>query len=841
MYAPKQNTATQYGSWSKSIRAREEKGSHSQPGFFPHPNPLVQSIHQQPIDSRHSPASIGSDAMQVQRAPTSRRGQLLLQLQRQHGNTYVEQVVRLSRQENLGSLDSQPFTNPSVHARQQAGVIQSQSTTQPRQHVSNKGQPASQIMRQPAARPAIQQGTVRDAIDYLQAMTRFIEAQRGFVATVLQAGTTQQQDTQRRRAHSALNQQRIQAYLQQSSSVYEAQLSLLPTNDPLRVRLREVYVQVLDEIRRAASTALDISAGMDAATQTIERKLYAENLARWIEASPMTSTGLVGTTAFQQADITAGRNYEAALEAYLDDLLRNLPMLNLSQAQKDQIYDRILIALRRAFVTVAAGPSGAIDLRAITNAQIVEKYRQVMVFLVSGIANPQQISLITDRIPAYQLPNPVPGATQVNPQLGARKVDLSRVPPDEVDAVRYGIAQVVNVVPSPGSTVQLRNAIWPAALQVRRGGNIVQVRYELVFDRAGNVRAERLGEARPREVDPAFSQLTVPEKKARLVQDFGLAAIDDRPAHGARAAAIWTGPELDQIKAAYDLIPPNDRSALRGYTLVRDHQGPAMAQGRFLMGFAHTAADPAHDDPGPPPHAPPHIHYYDDAFTQNNFTFVGAPGATGPASDWTALHEVGHAQIFEASLAANAAVRAANQQQNQALRALRAAIRGVRLSAAQSQAWNAWNQAQGAANGAIVLFNQGLVVDPPIPQAQQAQRLQAAQAAVQARNAARAGLAAAGLPAAVVRAAANLDAANDALLAASQQIVAARDQIPIFVALANRFGFFAFTDYARTGQDEWFAETYALFLTDPNRLSQMNRNMFLWFQAGMPMDRNWNP
>ena len=74
-------------------------------------------------------------------------------------------------------------------------------------------------------------------------------------------------------------------------------------------------------------------------------------------------------------------------------------------------------------------------------------------------------------------------------------------------------------------------------------------------------------------------------------------------------------------------------------------------------------------------------------------------------------------------------------------------------------------------------------------------------------------------------------------------LAAAQDQVPIFVSLAGTFGFHRFTEYSRTGADngEWFAETYALHLSDPNRLLQMNRSMFLWFEAGMPMSRTWRP
>jgi hypothetical protein len=94
----------------------------------------------------------------------------------------------------------------------------------------------------------------------------------------------------------------------------------------------------------------------------------------------------------------------------------------------------------------------------------------------------------------------------------------------------------------------------------------------------------------------------------------------------------------------------------------------------------------------------------------------------------------------------------------------------------------------------------------------------------------------------MVQAATNLDAAMDALLTATQSMGAAQAQIPTFIALAGTFGFTPFTDYARrAGNDEFFAETYALFLTDPSRLSAMNRSIFLWLEAGMPMDPNWRP
>jgi hypothetical protein len=406
------------------------------------------------------------------------------------------------------------------------------------------------------------------------------------------------------------------------------------------------------------------------------------------------------------------------------------------------------------------------------------------------------------------------------------------------------LSQVGRTTFAAPSTVTLRNAYWPLTLPIRIGASVTPVRYELVFDASSNVRAERLGVDRATAVAPAFSTLSVADKITHLVTEFHLAAIVGRPASTTtappRPAADWTGPELDQIKAVFDRLPVADRPALRGITLVRDHAGPAMTGGRTLMGFAHTAADAAHDDPGPPSRPPPHIHYYDSAFGQNTVTSAGPPGATGPGGDFTIAHEVGHMRINQAILAGNAAIQAANASAAAARTAFNALVAATPLPAAQLATYNTWLAATGAATTAILAVNQSAIAGPPGAASQQA--LTAARAAITARNTARAALTTAGLPANLIAAAARLDTARDALLAASQQTSAANDQIPIFVSLANRFGFHKFTDYARReGDAEWFAETFALFITDPNRLNQMSRSLFLWFQAGMPQDRNWAP
>jgi hypothetical protein len=701
------------------------------------------------------------------------------------------------------------------------------------------------IMRDQATQPApSRMATVEEAAEFLEEMARFIEDAHSFALSVMRTipGTPVTPDALER-AHKMLNQQQLRDLLANARKVFAAQETALQGGDPHGTRLRSALLSVVEKVREAAPVALGISDGMPAPTADDERRLNAELVVEMIEADPFTSAGLLGTPAFGAEETTAGASHEAFIESYLDDLIGTLPGQTLASAARDQILDRIIAGLRRAFLTVGPGPAGTLDISSITNPTIVEKYRRVIELLSAAMSvRPAQLNIITDSLPAYDLPpDPVPDVTpQLTgiPDIGA--IDFSRVPASELPYVRHGLLQALTTVFPADSTVRLRSASWAVALQVRRGGNIVNVRYDLIFDAAFNVRVERLGEAAPREVAPAFAQLSVADKKTQLIADFGLAGVDDRPAAPGRSAAAWTAAELDQVKAAYDLIPAGDRASLDGVTLVRDHTGPAPAVGQVLLGFAHISADPAHDEPGPPTHDPPHIHYYDDAFAQNAITAVGASGSTGPGGDWTVGHEVGHMRIFLATRQANAAITAANAQivgANQGLLALNAA-----LPQAQHQLRQAYGQARIAADSAIQALNAAVIATPPATAAQRAPLLQAAQTAVAARDQARAALALAGVSAAMVQAAANLDAASDALLAATQSLGAASDQIPTFAALAATFGFTAFTDYARRGGDEeFFAETYALFLTDPNRLSAMNRSIFLWFAAGMPMDPAWSP
>ncbi|MFL6231663.1 MAG: hypothetical protein ACJ76N_00865, partial [Thermoanaerobaculia bacterium] len=716
----------------------------------------------------------------------------------------------------------------------------------------------------PEVRPSLLERP-EDTIGFLTEATAQIAAETARARELLQAGN--------QGALEILNQERVARWLRNVRTAYETVRDRSGTGAAQQAPLRQAYIEALGKIREAAATALEAAQGHDATTVARERAAYAENAAAWIEASPMTSAGLAGTREFQQSDVETARRYEAELERYLDDLLQRLPTLELTQAQKDAIHNRILIALRRAFLTVAEEPSGRVDVRAITNPAIADKYLRVTAYLAGGVSARPQMSLITSPLAEYEMPDPVPELPQPLPSgspIRAQGIDVSRVPADELRSVRYAIYQSGAPFSAP-STEQQRNSYWPVAIPVRRGPGqpVERVRYEFVFDGQSNLRVERLGLAQARETTSEFARLGVQEKKARLVQDFGLSGVDDRPAAPpqpptqaqpaaggqpatlarpalpARDAAVWSGAELDQLKAALELLPQADRSALHGFALVREHQEPpdraAMQGVTSLAGLTHASPDAIFDEPVPPAHPTPHIHYYDSAFSGNARSSIGPPGATGPEGDFTVLHEVGHAVINRAFIGANAAMDAANQRAAQAFTLIRhVTVRGQ----AQSNAWDAWNRDQVAANDAIIIFANSAAATPPSSPQAQAQLLQAAQAAIQTRNQSRRRLLGTTprLPRAVVTGVNELDAANDDRLAAAQQRVAAHQQIPTFNSLAQRLGFHRFTDYARRGgPDEWFTETYALYLTDPQRLLQMSRGVYLWFRAGMPMDPNWSP
>ncbi len=537
-------------------------------------------------------------------------------------------------------------------------------------------------------------------------------------------------------------------------------------------------------------------------------------------------------------------------------------------------------------------------MRAIKEPRIAEKYHEVAAFLVEG-GRGAKLEVITAG-PDLELVDfdikTIKDSLDRDPRIG--KVDVSRVPADELDYVYYAVRSVeaTKLLGTSGGAASYKNAVWPLTIPMRRGGKVVKVRYELIFDENANVRAERLGEVRADELPAAFRKLDVAGKKASLVKEFGLSGLDDRPAFtpppppagapagapaagqqgapagqapGAPAGGVaaggappppprprperkWKSEELDQLKGALDRLPLGERPILQGVALVRDFEPPPEIAG--AAGVFQAGEDKDLDEPGPPAHPPPHIHYYDRAFTSGKFGATGAPGAAGSGVEHTFLHEIGHLRIGRELIGGNAALDAAAAKETAARAAITEAVKGTTLSTPKLNAWKAWQAASATASTAITDYS--TAVNEFATKSQAAQKsndpfpdpaalepkLAAAQAAIAATAEALKLLDKRGLPAKLRTPAAKLGEAFADHLKARQQRVAYDRQVPIFAKLATRFGFHPFTDYARKGgEGEWFAETYSLWVTDPDRLNTMSPKLFQWFQAGMPQDENWQP
>jgi len=186
-----------------------------------------------------------------------------------------------------------------------------------------------------------------EAVAYLETMARFVE---GLRTTTLAMGRTPTA-ADRQRTFRILNQDRIARLLEQARSTFEAQYGILPPGDTHRIPLRRAYQGALEQLRLASEASFQNSEAMDVATRDSERLKHLQNQAAWINVVPTTESGLAGAT-LGADDVALAQLHEQSLEAYLNDLVTSLPTANLTQAQKDDILERIRSGLRRAFVTV---------------------------------------------------------------------------------------------------------------------------------------------------------------------------------------------------------------------------------------------------------------------------------------------------------------------------------------------------------------------------------------------------------------------------------------------------------------------------------------------------------
>lgn len=333
-----------------------------------------------------------------------------------------------------------------------------------------------------------------------------------------------------------------------------------------------------------------------------------------------------------------------------------------------------------------------------------------------------------------------------------------------------------------GSEIDLVTAVgWPASAQAPAPKGRVTVR----LDRQGNVTAELIGTGPV----PAVPQTTFAAGSARLTgADFGFASV-----------AGWSGQkpqdasEISIVIAALELLrarSPQSVAALAGVELIRVATLPQNRAGEFFAGSS-TALGQAAD-------VPASLKVADRAFDSDAVMFLGGSGSpTVPASFQLVLHEVGHA-------VANQDLRTARTASVKAIGEAQAA---ATLVAGDPAAYDAAQKAaRRKGRRALEDFYK-------------------AQAEAYRRNTAAS------------------DAANQRKIEASDRLNATRDpasgqtkRLKKFVDLVTANNIRRFTKYSADNwasqPEEFYAEAYSLWLTDPTFLRTNYRVVFEFFETG---------
>jgi hypothetical protein len=244
---------------------------------------------------------------------------------------------------------------------------------------------------------------------------------------------------------------------------------------------------------------------------------------------------------------------------------------------------------------------------------------------------------------------------------------------------------------------------------------------------------------------------------------------------------------------------------------------------------------------GPPAEPTPHVHCYDVIFAEMARTACGPPGDSGPGGDATLLHEIGHVvtmcpheQAVRALASLRDKPRTAYERLDDYLRSLPTTDDFVAAFTAWTLAYGAYTDANDAFSEAAHACWQALRTDVPA----NAEAILSRYAETQ--------------KAAIATAEPTMTAARDLdkLLPAQERKVVLVTEVLLrrhtlipglaapgftlarFAAYARRVGFVPFTAYGQSSNKEFFAETYALYATDRERLWQLNWRMCAWMEDG---------
>ena len=320
----------------------------------------------------------------------------------------------------------------------------------------------------------------------------------------------------------------------------------------------------------------------------------------------------------------------------------------------------------------------------------------------------------------------------------------------------------------------------------------------------------------------------------------------------------WSPDDLNKVAAALARLTPDEAAALEGYSLIRTDDTLQTLDGKPAAGLT-TTGDVAAKDRLSSTRAR-EIRFADRAFAGDSVSFVGDIKDAAPASAQTILHEVGHAQerklsadadsaYVEAQVARNRDSGAANTQEDAVRSETEKALAGwAKLKGAQKTASKAFVDAFRAVSRAIEATREA-------SDATNAEPLrQAARAAVAARDKRRDAVPASNPALALFGSALN---AQDAYLAAAEALLSSRQAIESTKTRAEaasdptgkhsarlqRFVDFVgakrikrITQYAEdywpANPEEFYAEAFSIWRTDPKFLGSASPDLKKWFDDG---------
>jgi hypothetical protein len=304
----------------------------------------------------------------------------------------------------------------------------------------------------------------------------------------------------------------------------------------------------------------------------------------------------------------------------------------------------------------------------------------------------------------------------------------------------------------------------------------------------------------------------------------GIAAVTD-------GDSTWTIEDLNKVVGAFALLPSSDRAVLAGVELLRVQDIAGEHAGEFAWSQSVTGASAISSAT---------IKIADDAFASDPKSFVGGRTASSPASYMTILHEVGHAIASQALRNTSAVADQAIAQANTLVKPLNAAV------VSSNAAGEDLNALVGQYNDLVHAFNNSLTANDPAMTTAAKNDLDGKRLEVDAKRhmadrlrdveqAKRAALDAANLNAAAKQELAQFCRPPASSIESSKSAGDSK-RVLEFVEFVTLKKIPPLTQYAKDNwpskPEEFFAEAYSLWRTDPEYLKANAMPLYDWFVEG---------